>query len=203
MKFSGWSSYSDSKGYKTLMSKSSPDRMCPRPMTYTGRFRWIPEGTREGTEPRCTVLLLCAGSWAKLRDLQTEDQSLLLCLLFPFFQSCRPSWWSSLWPSRLSPFFPFHVLSSRQVASCASSAMSFLPETRSDGGLLPQMPCASLAGPKAEPQFFLPIFKYQGRNLTGPLWITYQPLDLSFSLCLAQKNDVLGHICISYPPTLT
>lgn len=203
MKFSGWSHYSDSKGYQTLMSKSSPDRMCPHPMTYARRFRWIPEGTREEMEPRCAVLLLCARSWAKLRDLQKEDQSLLLCLPFPLFQSCRPSWWSYLWPSRLSPFFPFHVLSSpHQVASCAPPAMSFLPETRSDGGLLPQMPCASLARPKAEPQFFLPIFKYQGRNLTGLLWITYQPLDLSFSLCLAQGNDVLGHICISYPPTL-
>lgn len=100
--------------------------------------------------------------------------------------------------------FPFHVLSSsHEVASCAPPAMSFLPETRRDGGLLPQMPCASLARPNAEPPFFLPIFKYQGSNLNGHLLITYQPLDLSFSLCSAQGNDVLGHICISCPPTLT
>lgn len=175
--------------------------MCHCAMTYTRRYRWIPEGTREEMEPKCTVLLLCARSWAKIGDLQKEDQSLLLWLLFPLFQSCQPSWWSGLWPSRLSPL-PFHVLSSHKVASWASPAMTFLPETRRRGGLLLQMAHARLARPNAEPQLILPVFKYQGRNLNGPLWITYQPLDLSFSLCLTQGDDGLGHFCILYPPTL-
>ena len=165
MKLSGWSPYSDSKGHKTDI-KGGPDRMCHEIRKKNQVNFWR---NRRGNRAKMYCLLLCARSWAKLMDLQQEDQSLLLWFLFPLVQFCQPSW-----TSRLPSFFslPYFVFSQ---GSFMCFSCNELPDNWRDGGLLPQMPCASVARLNAEPQFFSPIFKYQGRNLNGPhtsLWIS-------------------------------
>ena len=104
MKLSGWSPYSDSKGHKTDI-KGGPDRMCHEIRKKNQVNFWR---NRRGNRAKMYCLLLCARSWAKLMDLQQEDQSLLLWFLFPLVQFCQPSW-----TSRLPPFFslPYFVFS--------------------------------------------------------------------------------------------